>query len=502
MNFQTITRFFATVFLLITIVLGTQAQTVKELETQRKLALKKLEITNKILNETKKSQKSSLNKLTIINKNINERKTLIKNIGSEIGKLDSQMLQLEQERNLLENQLIILKKNYVKLVREAHNNRSMYSRIMFVLSAETFDQSLRRLRYMQEYTNYRKQQVRSIQKVTTDIKMKNDSLNDNKTTKVEVVTQKQNETQKLTKDEQKEKILLTDLKKKEGKLRADLKIQQKKANDLNNKIERIIAEEIRKADAKRQAEQKQKQEEHRVRLAAENKRKAEEAKRIIEENKRIAEQNQRINEQNKRIAEENKRIEKENKAKSAAKQVAKAAPIPLVVPKEVPVITSAPAEDEKEVSTSQSVSAMTKEENLISGDFQRNAGRLPWPTSNGFIRGHFGVQPHPVLKFVTTNNKGIYIQTPSGSNARAVFDGVVSQVFYIQGNNGVIVQHGNYRTVYANLTQIYVKAGDHISSKQSIGKIYTDNENDNKTELYFQVWNGKSILNPESWISR
>ena len=286
-------------------------------------------------------------------------------------------------------------------------------------------------------------------------------------------------------------------------MRADLKIQQKKANDLNNKIERIIAEEIRKADSKRLAEQKQKQDEHRAKLATENKRKAEEAKRVLEENKRIAEQNLRITEQNKRIAEENKRIEKENKAKSAAKQVAKAAPIPLVVPKEVPVVTSTPAEEEPEVTSTQSVSVMTKEENLTSGDFQRNAGRLPWPTSNGFIRGHFGVQNHPVLKFVTTNNKGIYIQTPAGSSARAVFEGIVSQCFSIPGsNNAVIIKHGNYRTVYANLTQISVREGQKVSAKQSIGRIYTDNENDNKTELYFQVWNGKSLQNPENWIAR
>ena len=69
--------------------------------------------------------------------------------------------------------------------------------------------------------------------------------------------------------------------------------------------------------------------------------------------------------------------------------------------------------------------------NLISGKFAANRGRLPWPTANGFISGHFGIQPHPVLKHVTTNNKGVYIQTPAGSNARAVFEGVVTQRFSV-----------------------------------------------------------------------
>jgi len=140
---------------------------------------------------------------------------------------------------------------------------------------------------------------------------------------------------------------------------------------------------------------------------------------------------------------------------------------------------------------------------LLSGNFERNVGRLPWPTSNGFISGHFGIQQHAVLKHVTTNNKGVYIQTPSGSNARAVFEGVVTQRFSIPGsNNAVIIQHGNYRTVYANLTQIFVKEGDKVSAKQAIGRIYTDDDNGNKTELYFQVWKDKNLQNPENWISR
>jgi len=85
---------------------------------------------------------------------------------------------------------------------------------------------------------------------------------------------------------------------------------------------------------------------------------------------------------------------------------------------------------------------------------------------------------------------------------RAVFDGKVSQIFYIQGNNGVIIQHGNYRTVYANLSAIYVREGQTVDAKQSIGKIYTDSDNDNKTELYFQIYNGRAVMNPESWIAR
>lgn len=433
MRFQKYFRIPVILFFILASMNILHAQSVKELEIQRKQTLQNLETTNKMLNETKKSQRSSLTKLNIINKNIKVRKTLITNINTEIGQLDNKIVQLNNEKHQLESRLTILKKDYVKLVQEAHINRSLYAKIMFVLSAQSFDQSYRRLRYLQEYTNYRKEQVAQIEKVKTDIVHKNDSLQIHKTTKVEVVKQKETEAKNLKKDEQKEKVLLTDLQKKEKKLRADLKVQQKKANDLNNKIERIIQEQIRKEEARRAAEEQK-------RLAAENKSKP---------------------------STRSKRTEN--------KTVTKASP---------------------------SVSALTREETLLAGDFERNRGRLPWPTANGFISGHFGIQQHPVLIHVTTNNKGVYIQTPAGSNARAVFEGVVTQRFMIQSSSGVIIQHGNYRTVYANLSQIYVNVGDKVSAKQSIGKIYTDDENDNKTELYFQVWKDKAIQNPESWITR
>ena len=146
---------------------------------------------------------------------------------------------------------------------------------------------------------------------------------------------------------------------------------------------------------------------------------------------------------------------------------------------------------------------MSKDEKLVAGNLEKNKGKLPLPVEKGFISGHFGVQPHPVLKHVTTNNKGVYIQTSAGSDARAIFEGVVTQCFMVPGSNSaIIVKHGNYRTVYSNLTEIYVKVGDKVSLKQKIGKIFVDTENENKTELYFMIYKDTSIQNPELWLAR
>lgn len=145
---------------------------------------------------------------------------------------------------------------------------------------------------------------------------------------------------------------------------------------------------------------------------------------------------------------------------------------------------------------------LTKEQKLIAGGFEANQGRMPWPVEKGYISGHFGKHKHPVHEHVTVDNKGIYLQTVSGASARAVYEGEVTWCAQMNGNYAVIIQHGNYRTVYSPLKSINVKQGDKVTAKQAIGTIYTDSSNDNKTELYFQLYKDRSILNPSLWLAQ
>ena len=149
-----------------------------------------------------------------------------------------------------------------------------------------------------------------------------------------------------------------------------------------------------------------------------------------------------------------------------------------------------------------SKTTLTKEQKLLAGGFEANKGRLPWPVEKGMISGHYGKQQHPVYSHVTIDNKGIYIQTTAGMKARAVYKGEVTSCFLVGGTYAVIIQHGNYRTVYSNLSKLNVKQGDKIETKQAIGTIFTDPEQDQKTELYFQIYKDRNILNPELWITK
>lgn len=145
---------------------------------------------------------------------------------------------------------------------------------------------------------------------------------------------------------------------------------------------------------------------------------------------------------------------------------------------------------------------LTKEQKLIAGGFVANQGRMPWPVEKGYISGHFGKHKHPVHEHVTVDNKGIYLQTVNGANARAIYEGEVTWCAQMNGNYAVIIQHGNYRTVYSPLKSITVKQGDKVTAKQTIGTIYTDSNEDNKTELYFQLYKDRSILNPSLWLAQ
>ena len=143
---------------------------------------------------------------------------------------------------------------------------------------------------------------------------------------------------------------------------------------------------------------------------------------------------------------------------------------------------------------------LTPEEKLISDDFAKNRGKLPWPVEQGFVSEKFGVNVHPVFKQVKLNNAGITITTSRNADVRAVFKGVVTEIMFIPGdNNVVIVRHGKYLTVYSNLVEIFIKKGDTVNVKQKIGKLAVSSGNN--STLNFQVWRDKDNLDPQLWLT-
>jgi septal ring factor EnvC (AmiA/AmiB activator) len=144
---------------------------------------------------------------------------------------------------------------------------------------------------------------------------------------------------------------------------------------------------------------------------------------------------------------------------------------------------------------------LTAESKILADNFKANRGRLPFPVERGFISLGFGDQTHPIYKSLTIHNSGVEITTDQGSNARAVFDGVVTSVIVLSPvNKAVMIQHGDFFTVYQNLSSVSVSKGDKVTRKQTIGKVRTNGET-GKTILKFLILQNTTYNNPGSWLS-
>lgn len=161
--------------------------------------------------------------------------------------------------------------------------------------------------------------------------------------------------------------------------------------------------------------------------------------------------------------------------------------------------TSTPKGKGSTGSSSSSTISATPQAKALGADFAANRGGLPWPVDRGFISQSFGVHPHPDLPNITIVNNGVDITTSSGTQAKAIFKGTVTAIIQIPGQEkAVLVSHGTYYTVYSRLSNVFVSKGQEISSGQALGTVWTDDEG--KTILQFQVWQGQAKQNPALWI--
>ncbi len=135
----------------------------------------------------------------------------------------------------------------------------------------------------------------------------------------------------------------------------------------------------------------------------------------------------------------------------------------------------------------------------LAASFESNKGKLPWPVVSGVVTKKYGKNPHPTQSKVVVMNNGIDISTDQGANALCVFDGQVSTVFNTGSTNVVMVRHGTYFTLYANLDKVFVKSGDKVKIGEKLGLVHTG-ATDNVTTLHFEVWNDKNNTNPETWL--
>lgn len=430
--------FIALFFVAFSIQLSAQKDKTTLQERKAKIE-REISYTNQLLSETKKSKQSNLNQLYLINKKINKREDLIREIGNEVTGIDREVIRLNDTIDKLSQTILDLKKEYAQLIYNTYKNRNAYDRLMFIFSSRDFNQAYRRLKYMQQYSDYRKNQAENILKAQHLLWAKKAEYEKQKSNKLVLIHNKEVEKQKLTTEQEEKNQTIKGLTKQEKNLGRKLQENQAALRKLQLAIEAVVAEEVRKA--------------------------------------------------------------KEEKARQAAAN--KAAAKPAGNPATKPATKTITDTKAKTAPVVEPVSmSVTAEEVNLSKDFAGNRGRLPWPVDRGVVAVSFGEHAHPEFKNIKVKNNGIDIATSADARAKAVFPGVVSSVISIVNlNYVVIIRHGDYLTVYSNLKSVTVKKGDKVKIRQEIGTLYTDPE-ENKTILHFELWHNTYAQNPEIWIAK
>lgn len=430
-----------------TTLLAQSNKLIKELENKRGALQKQIAETESLLKTTKKDVGSQLNGLAALSGQIEERKRYINSINKDVDAIGDELYKLEKQLGVLRKDLADKKKKYESSVQYLYKNKSIEEKLMFIFSADNLTKMYRRLRYVSEYATYQRLQGEEILKKQEQINRKRAELQQVKAAKESLLKEREFEKAKLEVQEKEKRTLVANLKKKQQGLQSEIRRKKTEANRLNARIDRLIAEEIEKA---------RKRAEEEARREAEARRKAAEAKSTSKESE----------------AKKSDSRKSSSSRKSAAEK---------------------PMESY----------SMSREDRELSGNFANNRGRLPMPISGSYIiTSHYGEYAVEGLRNVKLDNKGIDIQGRPGAQARAIFDGKVAAVFQLNGLFNVLIRHGNYISVYCNLSSASVKQGDNVSTKQSIGQVFSDMSDSGRTVLHFQLRREKEKLNPEPWLNR
>lgn len=398
--------------------------------------------TSNQLKETKKNKQSYLNQLNLLNKQITVRQELISSINLQINGIEAESTTTRDTISKLVKSLELLKKGYAQMVYQAFKSRNEQNMLMFIFSSKSFNQAYLRIKYLQQYTLYRKQQASKIINTTRSLSMKLAFLKSQKQEKMQLLGSKESEKVKLYSEKEEQNNSINQLSQKEKVLLKTLRSKEQAVQNLQNAIERIIAVELKRVtEARAREELKEK------------------------------------------IAVNAARIKASRNRKSPVENT--------------PVVTS-----RVEKASPAFVYSLTSDEKSLSTSFEKNRGRLPWPVEKGTITDFFGEQPHAELKGIMIRNNGINIETSQGATAKVIFDGIVTGVISIPNlNNVVIIRHGEFLSVYSNLKSVSISKGEKVRTNQSLGTIQTD-PSTNKTKIHFEIWKGKVLLNPMGWISK
>jgi len=382
--------------------LTAQAQTAEEL-------MEDIQRTTQLLTHTLKNQTDALDSYFALQRQLEQRAKLIQSIQSEITSIAADVEQSAIAVDSLEIEMSLLQEEYAIIMRQAFRQKKSRNDLLFLFSANSLNQALKRWRYLQQYQAYRKKQIQLLLEAKLVLQGKIKELSNNKSRQEQLLLAEENQIESTHEAMQLKGTLISQLRKEQSTINKLLEEQKQAHQWLSESISSAI-----KSDLDEKTENKSE----------------------IEEG------------------------------------------------------TSSKKKPKDYLSTN------------LTYEFIQRKGGLVWPIKNGIIVRHFGSQPHPIHKKIRIDNNGIDIRARSSASVYALFDGIVTAIQVVPGyKNTLILQHGDFYSVYSNLEIVKVKKGDVVLGQQVIGTAGIPPQKSDP-ELHLEIWKGKQRLNPFPWLKK
>ncbi len=440
-------------------------RTSRDVKRDKQRTERQIADTRRRIRQTDDETRRQLNRLDRLRGDIARHNDTVAALNTRIAALDTRIAALDDSVDMLAARSRQLKAAYARALRDIRSRRQGMSDMAFIFSAESFSQAWRRMRYLRQTARFNESRAREIDRTTHSLDTTRQALRILREEQRAAAGRADTERRRLASEQTSADALVTDLRRRRSSLDRELTRRRNQAAALDRELNRIIEREIQEAA----------EAERRARAEAEARAKAE--------------------------AEAKARAEARARADAAAKPKPADGTAPAAKPAEQPTAAEPPKPATKPASKP-AYTSTAEADRRLTGSFASNKGRLLFPVAGKYtITSNFGTNTHPGLARIKVDNLGIDIETPAGTSARAVFDGVVSSIFRLEGyHNIIILRHGSYLTVYGGLDRLSVKKGDKVKAGQTLGGIYIDRSDDNRTRLHFEIRHEKQKLNPVEWV--
>ena len=439
---------------------GRKSRALQRLEQERKQLLRSIEASDKKLQQLRRDTRNEEQTLRTVKEQVEQRRQVVAVLGNEVSGLQARIDTLSGHIGRLHRREGALLLRYRAALVQLQRIDTHIDPVLFVLSSQNPAEARERQRFLSRYSKAVREASVALRTTRAEIEATKAEVGRTHSEKEQLLSLREAEKKKLEAEEQQRTAQVKDLQGKQQVLAQDLSKQKKKAEDLDRKIQAQVEAEIIAAQ----------------RRAAELQRRREEARR-------------------RRQAQRTQPTPPPSTGRSGRGKGTTPPPPP-----------PPPADDEPEERRAATPGgyAMDANERALASSFAQNKGRLPAPIRGSYsILRTFGVHQHSEHNRVQVNSSGVDFGVNGDSRAYAVFSGVVSRVFVIPGyGTAVILRHGNYLTVYANLSSVAVSTGSRVSTGQSIGSVGASPDGSSGRLLHFQLWHERTKLNPLAWIKR